>query len=134
MSYDKPNRIKYTFAFDAGNNGDDTFTVYGPKGKAGRLWDYGVECITEAFTSGGSLAIGDGSDPNRFGLELSTGATAADGKLGVRALYDEVADAASFDALMVDRNIPADTAVTGTIVDDSATGIGVYFVIVDWDD
>lgn len=134
MSYDNPNRIKYAFAFDAGNNGNETFTIKGPKGKKGRLWDYGVEGVTEAFTADCTIAIGDGSDADEFGEELALGALAVDTPLSVRTQYDEIADATNFDALMVDRTIPADTSVTMTIVDDASAGIGVFFMIIDWDD
>jgi hypothetical protein len=134
MSYDKPNRIKYAFAFDAGGNGDEEFVITGPKGKAGRLWDYGVEGVTEAFTQDASLAVGTSSDPDAYGEELAMGALAVNTPKHVRGLYDEIADATSFDALMVERDIPKDTAVYLTVVDDASAGIGVFFAIVDWDD
>lgn len=134
MSYDKPNRIKYAFNFDAGNAGNETFTVKGPKGKAGRLWDYGVEGVYEAFVADCTLSIGTAADPDAYGDELAFGGLALEGVSSVRSLYDEVADATSFDALMVAREIPANTYVQLTIVDDSTTGMGSFFVVIDWDE
>lgn len=131
MSYDHPNRIKYAFQFDAGNNGNEEFVVKGPKGKKGRLWDYGVEGVTEAFVADCTLAVGTSTDPDAYGEELAMGALAANGVKSVRADHAEPSD--GFDALMVDRNIPADTPVYLTIVDDSTSGIATFYAIIDWD-
>jgi hypothetical protein len=132
MSYDNPNRIKYDFYFDAGNNGNETFTIRGPKGKNGRLWDYGVEGVTEAFTADCTLAIGTGSDPDAYGEELAMGALALDTPKSVR--IDNAEGSSGFNALMVQPDIPKDTAVVMTIVDDAAAGIGTFFCVVDWQD
>lgn len=135
MSYDKPNRIKYQVTFDAGNNGNESWAFQGPKGKKGRLHDYGIEAVTEVFTTGASIAIGTAADPDAYGDELSLAAVAADvGNYSVRTLYDEIADATSFDALMLNRDLPADTVFVMTCVDDAASGIANFFVIVDWAD
>jgi hypothetical protein len=133
--YDNPNRIKYQVTYDAGNTANEAWHFTGPKGKKGRLYDYGVEGITEAFTTGASLAIGTASDADAYGNELALDSVAIDaGTVSVRSLYDEIADATSFDALMLDRNLPANTKFVMTLVDDAATGIGTFFVVVDWAD
>jgi hypothetical protein len=132
--YDNPNRIKYPRFFDAGNNGNETWTIRGPKGKAGRLYDYGVEQVTEAFVADCTLAIGSGSDPDAYGEELAFGALAADDVLSVRSQYDPIANKAAFDALMVNPAIPKDTEVVMTLIDDTTSGIGTFFCIIDWDD
>lgn len=138
MSYDKPNRQKYAVTFDAGNNGNEAWYFKGPKGKKGRLVDYGVEAITEAFTTGASLAIGTASDADAYGdefpLTAAAGATLDVGTHSVRSLYDEIADATNFNTYMVARDLPADTAFVMTCVDDAASGIATFFVIVDWAD
>jgi hypothetical protein len=131
--YDNPNRIKYAFFYDAGNTANETWSFTGPKGKAGRLYDYGVEGITEVFTTGASLAIGTAADPDHFGEELSFAAAAVDTDVKLRDL-DPIADKAAFDALLVIPEIPAGTLVQMTLVDDAATGIGVFFCVIDWDD
>ena len=134
MSYDRPNRQKYAFFYDAGNTANETFTVKGPKGKSGRLYDYGIEGVTEAFTQDASLAIGTAADPDHFGEELAFGVVAVDTVESLRTLYDPIADKTSFDALLVQPDIPADTLVQMSIVDDAATGIATFFCIIDWAD
>ena len=136
MAYDKPNRIKYQVTFDAGNNGNESWAFTGPKGKSGVLWDYGIEAITEVYTTGGSVAIGTAGDADAYGDEFPTtaaaGATADVGTHSVRGLYAEHAD--GFSTYMLNRQLPADTVFVMTAVDDAATGIANYFVIVDWQD
>jgi len=132
MSYDRPNRMTYAFKFDAGNNGNETFTVKGPKGKKGRLWDYGVYGVTEAFTADCTIAIGTASDPDAYGEEFAMGALALDTPKSIRTTYDE--HDSGFSTYMVDRNLPADTAVVMTIVDDSTSGIAEFFMTIDWAD
>lgn len=132
MSYDNPKRQTYAFKFDAGNNGNEEFVIKGPKGKSGRLWDYGVYGVTEAFTADCTIAIGTASDPNAYGLELPMDALAANGVKSVRTTYRETD--AGFSTYMVNRTLPKDTAVYLTVVDDSTSGIGEFFVTIDWDD
>lgn len=132
MSYENPNRIKYAFHYDAGNTANEELVIRGPKGKAGRLWDYGIEGVTEAFTADASIAIGTASDPDAYGEELSIGVLAVNTPKSVRTEYAE--HDPGFATQMVDRNIPKDTAVYLTIVDDAATGIGTWFCIIDWQD
>ena len=130
--YDNPNRIKYGFFFDAGNNGNETFTITGPKGKAGVLYDYGVEGVTEAFTADAMISVGTAADPDHFGEEIAIGVLAVDTPKHLRGLYDPIADKTSFDALLVIKDIPADTLVQLTITDDASAGIGTFFCIIDW--
>lgn len=134
MSYDNPNRQKYAFHFDAGNNGDETFTVKGPKGKKGRLYDYGVEGVTEAFTADAQISVGTAADPDAYGEEIAVGVLAVDTVKSLRTLYDPIADQTSFDALLVEPELPKDTAVVLKVVDDAAAGIGTFFMIIDWAD
>lgn len=133
MSYDKPNRIKHVAFVDLGNTGNKSLTFRGPEGKKGRLIDYGIEGVTEVFTQDASIAIGDGSDVDAYGEELALGALAAGGQLGVRSQYDPIANKTAFDALIVNPNINADSFVM-TLVDDAATGMGMVYAVVDWDD
>lgn len=132
MSYDKPNRIKYGFYFDAGNNGNEEFVIKGPKGKSGRLWDYGVEGVIEAFTADCTLAVGTSSDPDAYGEEFAMGALAVNTPKTIRTTYAETD--AGFSTYMVAREIPKDTAVYLTVVDDSTSGMGTFFAVIDWDD
>lgn len=133
MSYDKPNRITYRITFDAGNNGNESWAFTGPKGKTGRLHDYGIEGVTEVFTTGASIAIGTAADPDAYGDELALTSLAADyGTYSIRKLYHE--QDAGFSTYMLNRDLPADTVFVMTCVDDAATGIGTLFVTVDWQD
>lgn len=132
--YEAPNRIKYAFMFDAGNNGNETFTIKGPKGKTGRLYDYGVEGVTEAFTADAQVSVGTAADPDAFGEEIAIGVLAVDTVKSLRTLYNPGYEKTSFDALLVDPTIPADTLVQLTITDDASAGIGTFFAIIDWDD
>jgi len=134
MSYDKPNRQKYAFQYDAGNNGNEAWYVKGPKGKAGRLIDYGVEGITEAFTADAQISVGTASDVDAYGNEIAVAAQAIDTVLSLRTLYNPIADAAAFNALLLEPVLPKDTYVVLNLVDDSTTGIGTFFMIIDWAD
>lgn len=141
MSYDNPNRIKHSFGiFDFGGGANETFSVRGPKGKKGRLWDYGVEGIIEVMngdTLDPTIAVGTPSDPDAYGDEftLSTALAPDNHALSIRTEYRE--DEAGFDTYMLNRAIPADQEVVLTCT--AATGAGltgqaVPFVIIDWDD
>lgn len=132
MSYDRPNRIKYAFHFDAGNNGNEEFVIKGPKGKAGRLWDYGVEGVTEAFTADCTIAIGTASDPDAYGNEFPMADLAVNTPKSIRTEYTE--NDSGFATYMLAQDLPKDTAVYMTIVDDSTSGIGTFFVVIDWAD
>lgn len=132
MSYDRPNRQKYSVRFDAGNNGNETWVIHGPKGKKGYLYDYGVEMITEAFTADCTLSVGTASDPDAYGDEFPMNAQAIDTTRSIRTTYAEHDD--GFSTYMLNRVIPADTPVHLVCVDDSTSGIGNFFCIIDWAD
>jgi len=139
MSYDRPNRIKYSFGlFDFGAGSTEEFIVRGPKGKKGRLWDYGVEGVTEVMNGSSTepeIAVGTSTNPDAYGEEIDLDGLAVNKAKSVRIDFDEIADATDFDALMVDRDLPADTDIyiTCTGAAGSPTGIAVPFVIIDWD-
>lgn len=136
MSYDNPNRQKYSFGnFDFGGGANETFSVKGPKGKAGRLWDYGVEGVIEVFegtTTTPKIAVGTTSDPDAYGDELDLDGVADNDYKSVRSTYAE--HDTGFTTQMVDRDLPADTEiyVTCTAGVGSPTGQGVPFVVIDW--
>jgi hypothetical protein len=133
MSYDNPNREKFSVHFDAGNLGNGGWTFSGPKGKSGRLYDYGIEGVTEVFTTGASVSVGTNASAAVYGAALSLdGVAVGSGKTSARSLNDPTSS--EFGALMVNQNIPADTSVKLTFVDDAASGICEAFVTIDWDD
>jgi hypothetical protein len=138
MSYDKPNRIKYSFGnFDFGGAADETFSIKGPKGKAGRLWDYGVEGTIEVFNGGTitpKISVGTTSDPDAYGDELVLHALADNDATSIRTLYHE--QDSGFATYMLNRELPADTEIycTCIVATGSPTGQGTPFVIIDWQD
>lgn len=138
MAYDRPNRIKYSFGnFDFGAAADETFALYGPKGKAGRLWDYGVEGVIEIFngnTVTPKVAVGTTADADHFGDEFDLNALADNSAKSVRTTYSD--QDGGFTTQMVDREIPADTKVilTCTGATSAPTGQAVPYVIIDWQD
>lgn len=136
MSYDDSPIMNYSFGnFDFGAAADETFSIFGPKGKAGRLWDYGVQGSIEVFngnTVTPKIAIGTTADPDAFGDELDLNALADNHAKTVRTTYRE--EEAGFTTLMVDREIPADTevVVTCTGATGSPTGQAVPCVWIQW--
>jgi len=146
MSYDKPNRIKYTSGdnLDFGTAGE-VYAFLGPKGKAGRLYDYGIENITETFnsvTTAALVSVGSVADADLYGDEFDVQDAAVDtGTISIRTRYTPVQIAAGEIAntagMILDSKIPKDTifalhcvAPTGG----TPTGMAVAFCVVDWDD
>ena len=136
MSYDKPNRTKYSFGnTDFGAGADVAFNIVGPKGKAGRLYDYGVQDSTEVFNGDStvpSICVGSTSDADAYGDNLTLNALADNHGKSVRSTYLE--PEAGFATLMVDREIPADTEVVITCATavGSPTGQAAPFVDIVW--
>lgn len=138
MAYDNPNRVTYMFGtFDFGGAADDTFVIKGPKGKQGRLWDYGVQGTTEVFngaTITPKIAVGTAADPDAYGDELVLHALADASATSIRSLYAE--QDATFATYMLNVDLPANTAVvvTCTAATGSPTGMGVPYIVIDWQD
>ena len=137
MAYDNPNRIKYTHYFDFGAAADLNVSIRGPKGKAGRLWDYGVEGTTEIFaadTITPKISVGTTSDADAYGDELVLTGLASQHATSIRMLYAE--QDSGFSTYMLDREIPKDTEVYMGLIGATGnpTGIGTAFVIIDWQD
>jgi hypothetical protein len=138
--YDHKDRRTYVFPlFDYGGAaGARADKVRGPKGKAGRLVDYGVMSVLEAFagTTPATIAVGTSADPDAYGQEFSLDAVAvADGGKSVQSTYDIIADAANWALNMLERDIPKDSAVyiTSTEAVTGPTGQACPYVVIDWD-
>ena len=138
MSYDNPNRQTYwpCGVFDFGAGADENFSIKGPKGKSGYLYDYGVAGVTEVMNGASTtpkIAVGTTSDPDAYGDELDLNAVADNEFSSVRSLYAETAS--GFTTQMVARHIPKDTEIyltcTGAV--GSPTGQAAPFVTIDWD-
>lgn len=123
---------------DFGAVGNTLLHFKGPKGKAGRLYDYGVEALTEAFAGASTtpmMSIGTVADPDHYGDEFDFGALAiADGTKSIRTTYKPTE--AGFATYMLIRDLPADTVVMMTCVAATSTPTGQANAFVDivWDD
>lgn len=138
MAYDNcPTR--YSFGtFDFGGGADETFTVLGPKGKKGRLIDYGVYGPTEAFAAGTNkpmMAVGTAADQDHYGEEFDFGALALDTMKSIRTTYLPT-DAGYATYILSYGELPADTGVKVTCVAGTGsglTGMAIPFVDIIWE-
>lgn len=136
MSYEQPNRHTYMFSStDYGGASDTTYSIIGPQGKEGILWDYGVQGATEIFngsTITPKVAVGTTADPDAYGEEIDLDAVALDDGLTARSAngLDQVA----LDLVIVDKYLARDTeiVVTCTAATGSPTGIADTIVVIDW--
>ena len=135
MAYDSDNIETYQFpSLDWGNNVSEVFGFRGPKGKKGRLVDYGMMGATEAFTGAVTVAVGNAADADAYGEEFDVDGLADADQKSVASENDPIADKAAYDALMVEPDLPADTAIKVTVTGVAAAGIGTPFVKVRWDE
>ena len=137
-SYEKaPTRYAFPGTDLGGSNA--TLHIKGPLGKAGRLYDYGVEGLTEACAGSSTtptIAIGTVADPDHYGNEFDVGALAiASGTKSIRTTYLPT-DTEFEGTYMLIRDLPADTVVMVSITaaTGTPTGTGVVFVDIVWDD
>lgn len=139
MSYEKPNRIKYTFGMlDFGTAGE-VYSIKGPKGKAGRIYDYGVDAPLETFTATtlpAYVSVGSVADADLYGDEISMGTLAADGgSKSLRTEYTAVQIMAG--AVLLDPTVPADTVIAlhcTAPTGGTPAGMAHPYVIIDWED
>jgi hypothetical protein len=132
MAYDGP-RTKYTAPFASG--AATVCGIRGPKGKAGLLYDYGVQGVTVALagsTSTPKVQVGTTATPAAYGTAFDPGALAINKGKSVRSTYTP--DQAAFDALLVNRVIPADTDIELSMVAGVGTpaGTGTMFCDIIW--
>lgn len=132
------NTVIYPFGvFDFGA-GNEEFSFKGPKGKKGRLIDYGYLSPTETFAGSSSLAtiaIGNASDPDHYGEEFGSG-TLAD-KAGMLSILSAYSDPADIDDYILNYGeLPADTSiyVTCTGCVGGPAGMAIPFAAVQWAD
>lgn len=142
MAYDNPDRRTYTFGnFDFGAAANETFSIQGPKGKAGRLIDYGVQGVIEVFAGGTStpiVAVGTPSDADAYGDEFDLGALADNSGKSVRTTYPTAYPTGTTITTYIlnQGKIPADQEVVLTCTGATGAGItgqAVPFVTIDWD-
>lgn len=133
-------RMHYNFPLlDFGTAGE-IYYVRGPKGRKGKLVDYGVHHVAEAFTADtlpAYVSVGTAADADAYGEELSMGTTALDaGSVSVRQSTRDEATIATY-ILDAGLTMPADTKVglhctapTGG----TPAGMACPFMIIDWED
>ena len=139
MSYDRPDRRVYIFTPHT-FTGSQTYALRGPKGKAGRLIDWGVMGVTTAFAGGtnGKVSVGIIGTLEKYGSYLTI--VGADNTAeSVRSRYDPIADAASYAALAGSSglDIAADVDVVVSALSASGggeAGVGQPFCVIDWAD
>jgi hypothetical protein len=120
--------------------GAEIYYVMGPKGRKGKLVDYGVHHPTETFTADtlpAYVSVGTAADADAYGEELSMGLLAADaGSKSVRTTYRAAEDIEDF-ILDAGLNLPADTKVglhCTSPTGGTPAGIAQPFMIIDWED
>lgn len=132
-------RMHYNFPLlDFGTAGEDYYVI-GPKGKKGKLVDYGVHHVTETFTATtlpAYVSVGTAADADAYGDEISMGTTAADaGSVSVRSLYSGE-DIYTY-ILDAGLSLPADTKlrlVCTAPTGGTPAGMAHPFMIIDWQD
>lgn len=133
-------RMHYMFPLlDFGTAGEDYYVV-GPKGKKGKLVDYGVHHCTETFTNTtlpAYVSVGTAADPDAYGEELDLGTLAADaGSKSVRTTYRAAEDIEDY-ILDAGLSMPADTKlrlVCTAPTGGTPAGMAHPFMIIDWED
>lgn len=136
--YDNPDRRMYQFgSFDFGGGADGTFAVLGPKGKKGRLVDYGVHSSSEAFAAGTALpkmSVGVSGSTASYGALFSLGALALNSSKSVATTYKPTDT--SWATYMTQPTIAADTVTLITCVAGTGSGLtgqAIPYVVIDWD-
>lgn len=126
--------------FDYGAGATRVDVIVGPKGKKGKLVDYGVQSVQETFaaTTPATISVGKSGDADAYGEEMniSTDVTTAVGGKTVRSTYDRAADATAFEALILANGaLPADTSIYVTSVGGTTgpAGQACPFVEILWD-
>jgi hypothetical protein len=128
MGYATGQVERYTFpVHDFGAGALSNQGIIGPKGKRGRILDFGVAAISEAFTdttTSAKLMLGTNADADAYGLL----------DLGTTAIGDDCR--ASFvKGAIIDADLPADTQIelTGTApTGGTPAGIGAPYVVINW--
>jgi len=141
MSYSNPDRRMFSFGtFDFGGGADETFSIIGPKGKACRLFDYGVFGVTEVFAAGTNtprMMVGSPSDDDAYGDEFDFGALADNHGKSIRSTYGPYdATNLALYLLTAGQTIAADAEVVVKCVAGTGsglTGMAIPFVILDYD-
>lgn len=139
MSYSNPNRQMYSFGIHDIAAAGQVFDVLGPKGKAGRVYDFGVMHVTETFnevTTAALISVGTIADPNAYAEAISMGSAAVDSG-GVSYRNSQTLTEIIAAEVALSPEIPADTIIGLHVVANTGgtpAGIAIPFLVIDWDD
>lgn len=137
-SYDNRAPTRYSMDQITMTSTDKVRSFRGPKGKAGRLLDYGIDGIsttTAGATNTPQVSVGTAADPDAYGEEFDVGALTAPNAKSVASTYRPTDS--GWATYMVNQTIPADTLVQLTCVaatGGGAAGVGNPFMLIAWDD
>lgn len=138
MSYDNRSPQRYGASQVTLTSSDKTFAFIGPKGKKGRLLDYGIDGITTS-TAGGTntpqVKVGNAGTADAYGKAFDVGALTAPSSKSVASTYRPIDS--SWATYMANQDLPADTQIIITAVaatGSGAAGVGNVFAVVAWDD
>jgi hypothetical protein len=135
MAYDNPRIMRTTFPF---TNADATFAIAkGPKGKKGRLYNYGVYGVSTTFagaTTTPTMSVGTSGDHDAYGDEFDFSTLAAGTSKSIRSTYrPEQAGFATY--ILNQGELPADTDIVAAwtaATGGGAAGVGIGFVDIQW--
>ena len=133
-------RTRYIFSGVNVGSSDQTRTIKGPKGKVGRLWDYGVQCVTTTFAGGTTtpkMEVGKSGTLAAYGVAYDFGTLSTTGGSKSPRTDLQTDDATWRSAAFVDADIPKDTIVYCTMVaatGGGAAGIADFFAEIIWMD
>jgi len=137
MSYDRAKPIRYDIK-QATLTSNATRTFIGPKGKKGRLLDYGIDGIstsTGGATNGPKVSVGTTGSAAAYGAAFDVGTLTAPSAKTVASTYHP--SEAGYSTYMVNQVLPADTLVQLSIVAAAGSGnagVGDAFMLIAWDD
>jgi hypothetical protein len=141
MAYEHPNRHLYMFPAKDFTGAAAVYAVRGPKGKTGRLIDYGVQNTSVAFVDGSSthpqVQVGNASTANAYGAVLTVLPGLNDGAsvLTTAGVEEDETGFPVRTTYITLAELPADTPIRITTVQatgGSPAGTAQPFMIIDW--
>ncbi len=112
-----------------------TFKIKGPKGKGGKVHDYGVFDVTTALTAtttGAVASVGQVSDLDQFGANVNLGAVPIGGTATMRGQLTSLGRLNEFVPDSIDKDVEVILTITAP-TGGTPAGAGTAFVTIDWD-
>lgn len=138
MSYDNGKPIRYAMDQITMTSTDKVRVFRGPKGKRGRLVDYGIDGIsttTAGATNTPKVSVGTVASAAAYGALFDVGALTAPEAKSVASTYRQTDT--GWTTQMTNPYIAADTLVQLTCIaatGGGAAGVGNPFMIIEWED